>query len=45
MFDALESIRMHAHINGDKELANIVQTLGEGTEVSFVIHKEAELDV
>lgn len=28
LFNALESIRMHAHINGDKELANIVRMLG-----------------
>ncbi|MFC6331457.1 sensor histidine kinase [Paenibacillus septentrionalis] len=29
LFNALESIRMHAHIKGDKELANIVRMLGK----------------
>lgn len=28
LFNALESIRMHAHMNGDKELASIVRMLG-----------------
>lgn len=29
LFNALESIRMHAHMKGDKELANIVRMLGK----------------
>lgn len=29
LFNALESIRMHAHIKGDKELASIVRMLGK----------------
>lgn len=29
LFNALESIRMHAHIKGDKELATIVRMLGK----------------